>query len=326
MRITKQNANEVHEAIESGQPVSEIRDELSNSEDHWHRLSSKAYAASLVKEKKERKSNEKKRFISVTSTEEVKLILEINEVLSDYALLIPIFSTQRDLDIIKRRISELPNSAAEILNFIGNVTMDPKYRVMQKKGRFESLEPFQNTSIFIDAATLCFYRENYVSCYLTLVPVIEGAILRWMGFEDGDSKPDFKEIRKFFNVSHRRQPHPWNTEFHNIYSKVSHLVLNKHFFRPTDNGESFNDFNRHVASHLLKTSQFATRENCIRLFLLLDTMSEIYVLEQRKNDVRRDLKDAGMANEVAIFSSLFLGSENQSAEYQILISTPQMEE
>jgi len=203
--------------------------------------------------------------------------------------------------------------------------MNPRYRVMQKKGRFESLDPFKNTSIFIDAATLCFYRENFVSCYLTLVPVIEGVILRWMGFQDGDTKPKFEELRKFFELFHRRQPHPWNTEFHGIFNRVCHLVLNKHFFRHTTNGESHNDFNRHIATHLLRTSKFATKDNCIRLFLLLDTMSEIYVLEQRRKDVRRDLKNEDMADDIAIFTSLFVGSTTHSAEYQILNPTQDLE-
>jgi len=73
------DANIVLDAIEGGQSVSEARDTYSQSGDHWHKLSSKTYAASLARERKERKQNEKKRSTSVTSTTEVKGILEINE-------------------------------------------------------------------------------------------------------------------------------------------------------------------------------------------------------------------------------------------------------
>ncbi len=321
MQISAMNVNNVLDAIEGGQSVSAVRTMQSETDDHWHRLSSKAYAASLSKARKERKKNEKKRFTSVTSTDQVGEVVAINEELAKYALHIPILSTQQDVVAIKECMGGLPSSESKILNIIGDLTMNPRYRVMQKKGRFEFLKPFKNTSVFIDAATLCFYRKNYVSCYFTLAPVIEGVILRWMGFEDGDTKPEFEELRKFFNISHRRQPHPLNTEFHNVFTKVAHLVLNQHFFRPTTNGESYKDFNRHIASHLLKSSIFTTRENCIRLFLLLDTMTEIYVYEQREEDARWHLKDADMTEEIAIFSSLILECGNQSAEQRILNAT-----
>jgi hypothetical protein len=137
--------------------------------------------------------------------------------------------------------------------------MHPKIRVMQKKGRFEEFEYFKKFVPLIDAATLSFYRINFISSYLTLTPIIEGIIIRWMGYSDGDEKPEFEDIRKFFKNSHRRQPCPSNILFHDIYKKACDKILNQHFYRPSDRGSFYANFNRHVASHLLNDNQFATK-------------------------------------------------------------------
>ncbi|MCW2261028.1 hypothetical protein EDF67_107126 [Sphingobacterium sp. JUb78] len=96
---------------------------------------------------------------------------------------------------------------------------------------------------------------------MTLMPIIEGVLIRWAGYDGTSKKPDYEKLRKFFTNSHLRQPSPWNIAFHNVYCKICSSIISNHFFLPTTEGFAHNNFNRHFASHLLGEENFATREN-----------------------------------------------------------------
>lgn len=312
-------ANEIIKLIEGGQTVDSVKTTVSKTPSEWYNYSSKAYNVSLEKGKKERKNIESKPHVSATTNNEVQEIINLNEKLSDFALLLPIFSTMGDLIGLKDLVKNLPASESEIIIQIGKVTMHPRLRVMQKQGRFEIYEHFKIFSKLIDAAVLSFYRTNFISCYLTLLPVIEGIIIRWMGYTESGVKPEFEDIRKFFKNSAQRQPCPHNILFHNIYTKACDKILNNHFYKPTTtSGVSYANFNRHVASHLLNNDQFGTKENCIRLFILIDAMTEIFLYESRINDPRFNLRNEDMAKDIEAFSSVIVENTNNTPEHIIL--------
>jgi hypothetical protein len=318
MSKSEVKAKEIIEAIERGDTFESIKSAISANADEWHKYSAKAYSISLEREKKKRKEIRSKPHISATSNEDISKLLNLNEALSNYALLLPIFSTIGELRGIEELSSKLPTTEAEIIRIVGDVTMHPKIRVLQKKGRIEKFDHFKIFAKLIDAATLSYYRTNFISCYLTLVPVVEGILIRWMGYSDSVEKPQFEDIRKFFQNSHQRQPCPGNILFHNIYAKACHAILNKHFYKPTDTGTSYANFNRHVASHLLNDNQFATRENCIRLFILIDAMTEIFCYESRQNDPRFNLGPNDIDHDIEVFGNALLDNINTTSEHLIL--------
>ena len=117
---------------------------------------------------------------------------------------------------------------------------------------------------------------------------------------------------------HLRQPCPGNIQFHEIYAKACHQILNKHFYKPSTNGRAHADFNRHIAAHLLNDNQFATKENCIRLFVLLDAMTEIYLYESRGVDPRFSPQNNQTAKDASIFAEILLSASRQSPEGAVL--------
>lgn len=282
-------AQEIIDSISNGENIDSIKLKYNDNPNDWYSFSSKAYNITLEKARKQRKLDEANPHILTTPNSVIDSILKVNEKLSDYALMLPMSSTKPELDVILELEQRLPNSESEIIEIIVRIIMSPRHRTLQKKGRFQKLNYFKIFTKMIDAATLCYYRANYISCYLTLIPVIEGIIIRWMGFTQSDEKPEFEEIKKFFKNSAMRQPCPSNILFHNIYTKVCDKILIQHLYRHTSIGDSHANFNRHVASHLLKDDEFATRQNCVRLFTLLDTMSEIYLYESCEKDPRFEL-------------------------------------
>lgn len=321
MATSEIKANEIIRLIEQGNSPESVRTEISILPNEWFRYSSKAYNIYLERVKKERKGVENKKHVSATSNDQVLEIIELNEKLGDYALLLPIFSTNGELNAIGDLVDNLPTTENEILKIIGRATLHPRLRALQKKGRIEKFEYFKVFSKLIDAAILSYYRTNFISCYLTLIPVIEGVIIRWMGYTETSTKPEFEDVRKFFKNSAQRQPCPHNILFHNVYVNACDKILNNHFYKPTTSGNSWANFNRHVASHLLNDSQFGTKENCIRLFILLDAMTEIFVYESRINDPRFSIRNDEITNDINLYGTVILDNTKITPEQTMFGTT-----
>lgn len=314
-------ANEIIKLIEQGKSPDAVKMELSILPDKWFGYSSKAYNIYLAKVKKERKGIENKKHVSATSNDQILEIIDLNEKLGDYALLLPIFSTNGELKAISNLVDQLPTTEDEIIKIIGRATLHPRLRALQKKGRIEKFDYFKTFSKLIDAAILSYYRTNFISCYLTLLPVIEGVIIRWMGYTETSPKPEFEDVRKFFKNAAQRQPCPYNVLFHNIYVKACDKILNNHFYKPTTTGNSWANFNRHVASHLLNDNQFGTKENCIRLFILLDAMTEIFVYESRISNPRFNIRNDEIENDITLYRTVIVDNLKTTPEQTMFGTT-----
>ena len=304
MSQTKEKAHKIIELIKNKIPLYEIKQELSKSEDEWFRISKKAYDIFLDKERQRRKEDENKLNVACTSVNKIKDILALNNTLADYALSIPSIASVHQVDIIQELASDMPKNEHKIIAMLEDSTMGPRMRAAQKKGRFEHFPPFKEFTTIIESATISYYRKNYIASYLTLVPVIEGVILRWLGYAGDGKKPEFEDLRKFFRNTHTRQPCPGNALFYEVHSKACDKLLTGHLFKPSDKGDAYSNFNRHLAAHLLNSSQFATRDNCVRLFLLLDVMTELYYYETYCEDPRFYLKTEQIHLELMVYHSL----------------------
>lgn len=301
-------AEVIKEITIEGKSVKEVRT-LYPEYQEWFSVSNKAYNIMLDEAKKENKKNEKRTNVSSTTNAKIVDIFALNEKLSDYALGIPVSATGAELQIIEELVESLPTSEQKIIDVIEQFNMHPKWRAMQKLGRIKKYDAFKEFDKIIDAALLCYYRENYISCFLTLVPVIEGVLLRWSGYNGTGEKPEFEDHRKFFKQGPIRQPCPGNIQFHLVFSKICDSILNKALYKPTPNGDAYGDFNRHLALHLLKNSNFGTKNNCIRLFVLFDFMTEIYWYEGKFHDPRWDLKPTDLADDIDIYGNLLVDQQ-----------------
>ena len=305
--------------IQSSDSVIAVKNDLASDENEWFRISAKASALFLADARKKRDEDKKNPNIGTTSNEEIDEILRINEKLSEFALCIPSLLSMSHVRAINLLLHDLPRTEEKLLGLIENATIKPKIRAMQNVGRIRHFTAFKEFSLIIEAATLSYFRANYASAYLTLVPVIEGIILRWSGYFGSGEKPEFEVIRRFFNVSHTRQPCPWNPLFHEVFSKACHKIINDHLYKPSGRGAAYSEFNRHQASHLLRNAEFATRGNCIRLFLLLDTMAEIYLFETWCHDPRLEINDEDIHREVTLYRVLQAEAASENSAEKILL-------
>ncbi|MEN3756157.1 hypothetical protein ABDZ57_04920 [Aeromonas veronii] len=310
MPKTIDKAKRVVDFISNGGTVCEIKDVEAIDDSAWHRISSKAYDLHLIDSRKKRAEDEKKENVSCTSNDEIKEILLLSSELADYALSLPSVSTMNDFKTLQKLMLKMPLNEHKVIDIIERITMSPKIRALQKKGRFEHFSVFKEFSTIIDAAVISYYRKNYISSYLTLVPVIEGILLRWLGYSGVGKKPEFEDLRNFFSNSHVRQPCPGNALFYDIYIKACDKLLKEHLYKPSDKGSAYSNFNRHLAAHLLSDSEFATQDNCVRLFNMIDVMTEIFYYETHCNDPRFSLKRGEISLELENYEKLISQSYN----------------
>lgn len=302
--------------------ILEVKGLYSNEED-WIRVSSKAYSLYLEEEKEKRLLDGKKLHVSLTPTSIINLMIDLNAKLSEYAVGIPTTSTEYDLKAIIELAEGLPVTEKMLFERLEFFNMSPKFRSLQKNGRFKHFEVFKEFDHIIDAALLCYYRTNYISCFLTLVPVVEGVLLRWIGHDATIDDIDFEQYKSFFKRGARRNPCPGNPQFHEVFSRLCDDLLNKHLYKSSKKGDAYNDFNRHSAVHLFKTPEFGTKHNCIRLFILIDFMTEIYLYEGRLQDPRFSLKPAEFDTDLVIYANVIIDQQMSVSAEKKLLNDPQ---
>lgn len=317
MARTQVKAQDVINRLNNGEKLALVKTFYDDQE--WFRISSKVYDIKLKEAKRRNKENEGKKNVAGTYNDTIVDILNINEKLSNYALGVPISATAGELAVIQNLVANLPDSEQQIIAVIERFNMHPKWRALQKIGRIRQYDAFKEFDKIVDASLICYYRENYISCFLTLAPVIEGVLLRWLGYTGVGEKPEFEMYRKFFKQGPMRQPDPYNIQFHQVFSKVCDSIINKTLYKPTTTGTAHSDFNRHLALHLLKSPNFGTKNNCIRLFVILDLMTEIYWYEGKFEDPRWDLTTEDTVNDIEVYGNLLIDQTLlQSAERKIL--------
>lgn len=306
MAKTEEKAKQALILLQQKNSVANVIAQLCLDNNEWYRVSSKAYALHLKEARKQLKEDEKNPNMSCTSSDEIQDIIKLNHAMADLALSLPTIATMADYKKAQMLLGDISKNEVALLALVEEITMNPRIRALQKKGRFEHFQPFVEFINLIEAATLCYFRGNYISSYLTLIPIAEGIILRWLGYSGQGKKPDFETLRQFFSKSYIRQPCPGNPLFHEVYTKVCDKIFNEHLYKPSEQGHAYANFNRHLAAHLLNSSQFTTKENCIRLFLLIDTMTELYYYETNCTDPRFYLTEKQIQQEYQIYTQLFI--------------------
>ncbi len=314
----KQALDIINKIRNENKTVDELKTMFLTNED-WYRVSNLAYNIQLEEARRENVKSQKKPHVLVTPNETINDIFSLNDTLSNYALGIPLWATERDYEKIKDFANDLPSTEQNIIDFIESINMHPKWRAQQKKGRISQYEIFKEFDKIVDSSLISYYRQNYIACFLTLAPVIEGVLLKWKRYDGFSEKPEFDDYRKFFKQGPLRQPCPGNIQFHRVYSSICDNIINKTLYKPTFSGDAHSDFNRHVALHMLKKSKFGTKNNCTRLFLLLDFMTEIYWYEGKFPDPRWNLNNDDILLEFSIYSDLKENLKNCNSAEEFLL-------
>lgn len=177
----------------------------------------------------------------------------------------------------------------EILRMVIN----PWQRAYQVEYRFKPSKIFAGSICVIENATYDFMAGNHVCSYISLVPVVESVLREW-AIEKSDeiaSKNTYGDfsIRVFSRnlaryLTEKNEERDSNPKFQRwITTQIQYFefIMNKVFYlRFSESEEGVQkEFNRNRLLHLLENIEDhrILRDNNIRIFLLLDIISELYL-------------------------------------------------
>jgi len=221
------------------------------------------------------------------SEESEKLVKDLNDKLASYALAIPVTTMVSEARRVLSLTGDISSNLKSIINMFISIVMHPRLRALQLVGRFKKLKEFQEFCYIIESSTIAFYRGNIACSYLSILPVIEGIILRLLGYTSTtSSKPSFHEIATYIEKSPQRESFPLQLNFMDSWIQAASRIMKDHLYKDTRGGDAYDYFSRHLALHMLEDKSFCTPENIMRAFLLLDLMTEIYICEKRMADPR----------------------------------------
>jgi hypothetical protein len=294
-------ATEAFAKLQTNKTVADVKAELAiNDSTTWSKVSAMVYEKAKAAARNERDLDMSRPHVSTTSNAQIMDLLALNKQLASYALLAPPTITTADFSRIRQLATELPASEASILAYLDSIITTPRMCAILKQG-FEYCPSFQAFAPLVEAAIMAYYQENYTSAFLTLVTVVEGMILRWNGFDGTgpEPKPEFETIKKFVGNSYLRQPNPGNVLFHDVYVEASKALLTKHLYLNSETGSAYANFSRHLAAHLLSDEAFATKPNCVRMFILLDALLKVHIYETKPaKDPRFDVDEPMLQRDV----------------------------
>jgi hypothetical protein len=142
-------AENIIQQIKGGKSTVTVRSANNYNATDWFNYSAKAYALNLAAEQLKRSADEQRPHVSTTSSNEMLRILQLNEPLAAYALLLPVTATISNFEQAEKLAAELPTSEALLIGSLPNSrwlrSLEPA-----KKGRFEEFPFFNIFSKLID--------------------------------------------------------------------------------------------------------------------------------------------------------------------------------
>ena len=172
---------------------------------------------------------------------------------------------------------------------IARAVISPKQRAYQMEFRYKKAKIFEPYISVLEYGIFSSMVTDWVGAYLTLLPVVEACLRKWMDLENLSLK-SFHKFYYTFGKYSRKNIGPYNDERAHITSEYIRYL--KHGFRMLYMGfEEYNKkefkeiFNRNLTLHKLEgvINAQESLSNVIRITLLLDVIAELYLMLDPEN-------------------------------------------
>jgi len=212
-------------------------------------------------------------------------INEINTELRDSILCIPPYKhclTKKFIEKMNKR----KNNKKLLVNNITNIILSPWQRAYQMEFRYKKTKIFEPFIPVFEYGVFSSVLTDWVCAYLTLLPVVEASLRRWMMEEN----MSLKSLHKFyytFGKYSRKYIDGHDDERENITKEYIRYL--KHGFRvlfmsfEECHRKNFKEiFNRNLALHKLEGAMDTQESlrNVTRILLLMDVISELYLMQE----------------------------------------------
>lgn len=167
-----------------------------------------------------------------------------------------------------------------------------------------------HVSHHVDRATFHYYKRDFFSCVLTLLPAIEGILLARLGWTptSGLPKPTFSKLIKCLEQAQIHQP-GMATRFE-MHRDVLVAYLRRWIFQNHADMETDVCYlNRHYALHCMGSGGYYSAADCHRLFTFLDVYLDLLGYETTVG-LRAFIpdKDPFVSSRIKHYSALILGT------------------
>lgn len=212
---------------------------------------------------------------------EAELHGQVNLTLSrKYALMFPWYGRSSDLAQIHKILQGDPVVIGEIGAIMHDLVMRPRTRARMLTGLFMKIAAFSEFAHIIDASYFSYMRGNFIASYYTIIPVVEGFLLRWRGHNSlSTMAPPMAQAAQHVRKTPQRNPLLTRPLFADSWADACSYILEHHFYRNTQTGHAFDNFNRHIPLHGLADVSVYSPDNLMRVYLLLDNLARLYLCE-----------------------------------------------
>jgi hypothetical protein len=214
---------------------------------------------------------------------------EINSELRDSILCIPPYRHCVTKEFIGKIYGKMKKNKS-LVDDITRIIVSPKQRAYQMEFRYKKAKIFEPYIPVLEYGVFSSVLTDWVCAYLTLLPVVEAGLRKWMAMEGNMSLKSLHKFYYTFGKYSRNHICLYDDEREHITKEYIRYL--KHGFRllymgfEEYNRKNFKEiFNRNLALHKLEgavTAQESLR-NVTRITLLLDVIAELYLMLEPDN-------------------------------------------
>jgi hypothetical protein len=137
-----------------------------------------------------------------------------------------------------------------------------------------------------ESATLAVFQDNFIAAFFTLMPLVEGLVLRWMAYDAKSQRPSFAKIKSFVTARsvHIRQSVLQAKDSNNLHTvadfQMEHLdaLVHSHLFE--NHLGRISNLNRHLALHLMDVPNFSNSLNTSQLLIVIDNIIDAILWDE----------------------------------------------
>ncbi|MCL2283127.1 MAG: hypothetical protein FWC26_07400 [Fibromonadales bacterium] len=214
---------------------------------------------------------------------------EINSVLKANILCLPPSRNcieEKYIDDVYSKLKKKEN----IIDDVVSIIVSPRLRAYQMEFRYKKTKIFEPYMSVLEYGTFSSVVTDWVSAYLTLLPVIEASLRKWMEYEPSLSLKSLHKFYYTFGKYYREKIGHYNDGrdfLVNEYIKFIKYCFKMLFmgFEEYSKNKFKEFFNRNFALHRLEGAKtlHESASNVVRITLLLDVISELYLMQDPDN-------------------------------------------
>jgi hypothetical protein len=211
--------------------------------------------------------------------------LKVSAVLLDYGCMVGPYilggewQALRDYCAALRAVppaSDAERKAAErqLDELLTSCAYNPNYRAFYVH-RALTMPHLRDFSHLIERGVLHYFKQDYLSCMLCLIPAVEG-VLRSYAASLGSTETSFASLASML----RKGKPETRPGVHKAYGEALSSFLERWLYKPTKHADfGLSHLNRHYALHALGGESFYRATDCNRLLLFFDVFADLLTLE-----------------------------------------------